>query len=122
MILHNYVFNPFEFDAYPMSQDEMFRLFEMTSFYLFEGVRKVIRQYFIRNIATDNCWELLKISVRFDETGLGDVCGQFIAQYEVNLRNNFQLLQLDTQSFAFLLRRDTFILPEEEIFRIALAW
>jgi hypothetical protein len=122
MILHNYVFNPSEFDDNPMSLDELSSLFELISYYQFEGVRKVVNKYFIQNITIDNCWELLQISVKYEESHLGKVCGQFIAQNEMNLETNFRLLQLNNQALAFLLQRDTFYLPEEEIFRIALAW
>jgi hypothetical protein len=81
-----------------------------------------MNKYFIQNVTIDNCWELLQISVKHEESHLGNVCGQFIAQNEMNLETNFRLLQLNNQELAFLLQRDTFYLPEEEIFRIALAW
>jgi hypothetical protein len=122
LILHDYVFNPIEFNVYSMDQENFLRLFKLVSFYQFREFRDVMIKHFTKNMTRENCWELLNISVELDEVRLGNVCGQFIAENEDDLETNHNILQLDAQKFAFLIQRDTFLLAEEKIFQIALSW
>jgi hypothetical protein len=121
-VLHSSVFVPGEFNVNDRTLMDKFRLLCLSNYYRFEDVEEVMNKYFINIMTQENCWELLDLSATYAQSHLGNACGHFISQKINNLESNNNFLELDKDSLAFLLGRDTFHLQEERIFQIALAW
>jgi hypothetical protein len=119
-MLHSYIFNPY-LDVDSISLEDQIKLFRLSKFYQFEDVTHFMVEYFILIMSADICWELLNLSAELTEEHLGDVCAQIIAHLP-NLVTNSKLLNLNAPTLEFLLRRNTFTLPENELIKIKNAW
>jgi hypothetical protein len=119
-MLHDYIFIPY-LDVDPMSLEDQIKLFRLSKFYQFEDVIHFMVKYFILKMSEDTCWKLLNLSAKLTDEHLGDRCANIIAHLP-NLETNFELLSLNAQTLEFLLRRNTFNLPKEELNKIKRAW
>jgi BTB/POZ domain-containing protein 9 len=97
-------------------------LFQLSDRFQIDSARRYIIHHLRCNISQVNCWEIFELSAQSDDGPFSDFCAQFISQNIKNVSDNANFLALTPQRLAFLLQRNTFYVPEEDIFRAVLKW
>lgn len=105
------------------SMNEIIGMFQLADLYGFESLKERLLVYLKRIISVDNCWDILEAAYLHSlQPMLVNQCMEMMDLNAVEILKHAAFKELSELSLCNLLKRDTFIAPEIDIFQAVHEW
>ncbi|XP_031626561.1 BTB/POZ domain-containing protein 9-like [Contarinia nasturtii] len=97
-------------------------LFDLANMYQFDSLKGAISKYLNHTISIENCHSILHFSNLYSLESLRNDCLNFIDNNAIDFLNQETLKEIPQDMLCDLLKRDTFYVPEIDIFNAMKIW
>lgn len=105
-----------------MKLEDIMDTLELAHQYGFEALESAISAYLTESVSQSNCCEILDVAQLYNLQTLSDACITFMEQNAKDFLVSSGFKMLSQDSLCALLKRDSFFVPEIDIFNAVSEW
>ncbi|XP_002132233.2 BTB/POZ domain-containing protein 9-like [Drosophila pseudoobscura] len=105
-----------------MNLDASVKVLSLANMYCLAEVESVVTKHMIQNLKTSNVLMVLDESRRYNLNELAKECLKLVDRNSSDLLKHYSFRVLSKESLEEVLRRDTFVAPEVDIFEAVYKW
>lgn len=102
--------------------DELIEIHDLANQYEFDSLKKIISEYLTANLTLGNCIEIMNAAQEHVIDDLQSACLMFMDANSNELLGHDSFKELPLGSLCTLLKRDSFFVPEVDIFNAICKW